>query len=555
MGITVREALRIGELKNAKVIAGEKGLDRIVNYVITMDVPDAAKWIRGNELLLTAAYVFMNNPDMEKTFVYDLVERNCSALAIKPGRFIDKIPPQIIEPANEKNFPIIELPVYVAWHDIVNPIMLEILNKEAGIIKRSFEIHDELMKVALQGGDLAAVAGTLSYLLNCNVFIEDESFNLLSFSNCRGACDALSLEIIKNGRIPLDVIEEMDKKGIFKKIKTFKKPVRVNLRSRDNCYTRVIAPIIIKGEICGYITLIENDSRFGDFDLIAAEQAATIAALEIMKKQAVKQAEGKVKREFFENILAGNINDASQIKSRLKYYGVNFKGDIAVIVIHMNYESALKAEEEDFKGFESVMAPLSHVILRKGEDIIIICSFSDVRTIGKYDEINILCKNISKSLGGIKEIRFGISDFHDDVAKISEGYIEAKRSLELADMLKNGTGSIVFYKDVWIYDFILSCKENENLKKFCDRRLLKLIEYDSKNKEENLLNTLRVYLDCTGKQNMAAEKLFIHRNTLNYRLNKIRGILDCDLNDPSTRLRLEISLKIVNLLNKRIFDS
>ncbi|MDN5311476.1 MAG: PucR family transcriptional regulator, purine catabolism regulatory protein, partial [Thermoanaerobacteraceae bacterium] len=98
------------------------------------------------------------------------------------------------------------------------------------------------------------------------------------------------------------------------------------------------------------------------------------------------------------------------------------------------------------------------------------------------------------------------------------------------------------------YDFILSCKENENLKKFCDRRLLKLIEYDSKNKEENLLNTLRVYLDCTGKHNMAAEKLFIHRNTLNYRLNKIREILDCDLNDPSTRLRLEIGLKIANLL-------
>ncbi|SHM58179.1 Purine catabolism regulatory protein-like family protein [Caldanaerovirga acetigignens] len=76
MGITVREALQIGGLKNAKVVAGEKGLDRRVDFVLTMD--DAAKWIRGNELLLMAAYVFLSNPGMEKTFIYDLVEKNCA---------------------------------------------------------------------------------------------------------------------------------------------------------------------------------------------------------------------------------------------------------------------------------------------------------------------------------------------------------------------------------------------------------------------------------------------------------------------------------------------
>jgi len=474
----------------------------------------------------------MNNPDMEKTFVYDLVERNCSALAIKPGRFIDRIPPQIIEPANEKNFPIIELPVYVAWHDIVNPIMLEILNKEAGIIKRSFEIHDELMKVALQGGDLAAVAGTLSYLLNCNVFIEDESFNLLSFSNCRGACDALSLE------------------GIFNKIKTFKKPVRVNIRSRNNCYTRVIASIIIKGEICGYITLIENDSRLGDFDLIAAEQAATIAALEIMKKQAVKQAEGKVKKEFFENMLAGNIKDTAQIKNRLKFYGINFKGFIAVIIIQMDYESALKLEEEDFKSIESII-PFDlneHILLRKGEEIVIICGISGRGSDERHDKVNKFCKTVAGHLKGVKDIRFGISDFHDDLINISQGYKEAKRSLEIMDILKINMCNTVFYKDVWAYDFILARRENSNLMEFCDKGLFKLMEYDSKNKEENLLNTLRVYLDCMGKHNLTAEKLFIHRNTLNYRLKKIVEVIDCDLNDPSVRLKLEIGLKIVNLL-------
>jgi purine catabolism regulator len=546
----VREALQIGGLKDAKVVAGERGLDRIINFVLTMDVPDASKWIRGNELLLTAGYIFLNNPEMEKTFIYDLVEKNCAALAIKPGRFINTIPLHMIKAAEEKNFPLLELPIYVSWHDIVNPILLEILNKEASIIKRSQEIHHELMKVMLHGGGLDAVADSLSYLLNCAVFIEDESFNLLSCSNYHGTEDELSREIKKAGRLPIDVIEELEKRGILNKVKTYKKPVRVNLKSRIGCFTRVIAPIIIKDEVYGYIVLVENNSRLGDFDLIAAEQAATIAAIEIMKKQAVKQAEGKAKREFFENILTGNIKDTGQINSRLKYYGINLKGDIAVVVIHMNYEDALKVEEEEFKAVESVLASnlKGYVTLRRGEEIIVICSFPDNRTIGKCDKINAMCKTISGNLIGMKEIKFGISDFHDNVANISEGYKEAKRALEFMNLLKNSNSNIVFYKDVWIYDFVLRCSRGENLKKFLDKRLLRLIEYDSKNKEENLLNTLRVYLDCMGKNNLAAKKLFIHRNTLNYRLNKIKEILDCDLNDPSTRLKLEIGLKIVNLL-------
>lgn len=74
------------------------------------------------------------------------------------------------------------------------------------------------------------------------------------------------------------------------------------------------------------------------------------------------------------------------------------------------------------------------------------------------------------------------------------------------------------------------------------------MEWDSKNNDENLLTTLAVYLENMGKCNITSNKLYIHRNTLNYRLNKIKEILDCDIDDPSTRLRLEISLKIADVI-------
>lgn len=540
MGITVREALKIGGLKSARVVAGEKGLDRKIDYVLTIDVPDAAKWIRGNELLLTAAYVFLKNPEMEKKFIYELVEKNCAALAIKPGRFIDAIPPQMIKVAEEKNFPLIELPLDISWHDIVNPIMQEILNKEASRIKRSQEIHNELMKVMIYGGGLNAIVSCLSYILNCPVLIVDESLTLLSFSDYEETKNELS------HKSPLNVIEELQNKGILKKIKNYKKPIRVKIKSIVRYAEAVIAPVIVKDEVYGYIIFLVKDSLLDDLDLIAAEQAAVVTAIEILKMQAVKEAEGKAKREFFENIITGNLRNPQQITSRLKYYGINLKEDIVVIIMCINYRNVLNAEEK-FKIVEKTLESIleGYIVIRRGEEIVIICSFSNDETIGRYDKISNICKVISESLDD-EDIKFGISDFHNDVSDIAEGYKEARKAIELMDLMKNKT-KIAFYKDFWIYDFILNCTGNKELIKFCDKRLLKLLEYDCKNKEENLLTTLRIYLDCMGRHNLAAKKLFIHRNTLNYRLNKIKEVLNCDLNDPSIRLKLEVSLRIIDL--------
>lgn len=551
MGITVREALQIGGLKNAKVIAGEKGLDRIINFVLVMDVPDASKWIRGNELLLTSGYVFKNNPDIFENIILELDEKNCAALAIKIGRFIDTLPDSIIEKANKKNFPIIELPIYISWHDVINPLLLEILNKEVLTIKRSQEIHSEFMKIALNGEGLDEIAKALSYLIKCIVFIEDENFNILAYYYNIPVEDWFK-EIIKAGKLSNEVIEEMEKKGIINQVKTYKKPVLLNVNKEMKGYTRILAPIFVKNEICGYIDVFKNCIDFDKLDLIAIEQATTVATIEIMKKQEIMQAEGKAKKEFFENLLLGNIIDSTEIKKMLRNYNINLRGDIAIIVINMSYENAIKIEKEDFRSITNVLMSYfqqnNFVILRRSEDVILIVGLEE-KNDKKDDKVYSLCKILLKNLGNMNDITFGISDYHANITEISEGYKEAKRTLELMKVLKNKKEKIVFYKEIWIYDFLLNI-DKEKLKKYCDKKLLRVLEYDATNKGEDLFHTLEVFLDCMGRHNLAAEKLFIHRNTLNYRLNKIREILDCDLNDPFIRMKIEIGLKIINLLYK-----
>lgn len=68
----------------------------------------------------------------------------------------------------------------------------------------------------------------------------------------------------------------------------------------------------------------------------------------------------------------------------------------------------------------------------------------------------------------------------------------------------------------------------------------------------SLVDTLREYLACNCNLVRAAERLFVHKNTLLYRMNHIKSILQCDLNDADERLLLMISFKLLERRRARL---
>ena len=71
----------------------------------------------------------------------------------------------------------------------------------------------------------------------------------------------------------------------------------------------------------------------------------------------------------------------------------------------------------------------------------------------------------------------------------------------------------------------------------------KLIDYDKKH-HTDFSETLRVYLEHERSQSKTAAALNLHRNTLTYRLQRIRELLNADLEDPDVRLHLQLSFRL-----------
>ena len=81
---------------------------------------------------------------------------------------------------------------------------------------------------------------------------------------------------------------------------------------------------------------------------------------------------------------------------------------------------------------------------------------------------------------------------------------------------------------------------------FTDRVIGPLVEYDRRHRS-NLVNTIAAYFGHHGNVSQTAEALFIHRNTLLYRLDRIQELTGHDLDQADMRLALHLALKLWQL--------
>ncbi|MGO1468512.1 MAG: PucR family transcriptional regulator ligand-binding domain-containing protein [Tissierella sp.] len=183
MKTTVKDALELGSLNGSKIVAGKKGLDNEIRFINVMEVPDISDWISGYEMILTTAYPYRNNDTGWGKLIEDLKMEKLSAFAIKPDRYIDKIPQEVIDMGNKLNIPILELPLGARFDLIINDVMREIINKDYALIEKSQKIHKDFTDLILSGGGLKEIANILAKLTNAFVMIGDKDENILAESS------------------------------------------------------------------------------------------------------------------------------------------------------------------------------------------------------------------------------------------------------------------------------------------------------------------------------------------------------------------------------------
>ncbi len=244
-----------------------------------------------------------------------------------------------------------------------------------------------------------------------------------------------------------------------------------------------------------------------------------------------------------------NIDD---IIKQANYLGVNLSGKYRIAVLKIFEADQVTGTDEGYLiemrrnikiqvENEFRLHGLNRMMIHSQMDSTVIMFPSDLFS---KELILSLFKNIIKIIKSSYKINIavGIGSAYEYITDLKNSYEEAKNTLNIIKII-NSTDNVYFYEDVGIYSLISQIKNGKFLDSYISEKIGKLIEADTIQDGE-LCKTLETYLDYNCNANATAEVLFVHRNTMRYRLDKIKKILGYDLNDLSVCLELKLAFII-----------
>ena len=125
----VCDLLMLPALREIQVAAGENGLERKVEHVTVMEVPDIKRWLKGNDFLITSFYSVRKSEKEQCDLIRDLSD-TCCCIAVKTGQYVDRLSENVKKAADECGIPLLEIPFAMPYIDIIIHVMNQIFEEE-----------------------------------------------------------------------------------------------------------------------------------------------------------------------------------------------------------------------------------------------------------------------------------------------------------------------------------------------------------------------------------------------------------------------------------------
>lgn len=528
--ITVRKVLEMTTFKDFVILAGKNGIDHVVTSVSVMDAPDIHKWLKGGEILITTGYIMKDDTSKFLNLIKNINEAKAAVLFVKMKRFIDKLPEDVLDLANSLEFPIVSMPINYAFTDVINPVLSVIVNEQARKLQFSENIHKSFTYLVLKGSTSKEIIDTLGNVINCNVAYLDTYYN---------------------------------KKDIFSREEDFRKDI-VNSSFTDLILRYKNYLVRIDGKNYGYIIYLQEktNSEVDEYTEMAIEHAATVLKLDIQKRISYMEIENRHKNQFVHELITNKIKNYDELKNRAMFYDLKFENGIIVVSISIDdLEKNIYSQKNQYvkllentreRIFEICKLEISRdfnnsIFANLGNDIIILLEPEKEEINRFYNQITKVCDEIRKNIKKKYNITttIGVGELKRFIMDAYISYNEAKHAVKLSRILYK-KDKTMFYKDLGVYKLLDAIYDTKEAKQFCESSIGKLRDHDKEFKSD-LVKTLISIKECDWNLKDAAEKMYIHYNTMKYRYKKIEEILNIDLSNSEERFIISITIKLLRM--------
>ncbi|MFD2695217.1 PucR family transcriptional regulator [Sporolactobacillus shoreicorticis] len=537
MPFCVKDVLERPLFQRAALIAGAHGLFREVRWVHILEITHAAPYVSKHDLILTTGIWLKRSVKSGLDYMRQIIDHGTSGLCIEFGTTIDEIPDKIIALCDAYDFPLILFRQPIRFEEITQDIHSFLINQHFGLLKNLEQFSQKQQQLILQSTDIPAILRLLqSYSERQIIYLSTIEANKFYPSVTKEKSDMINA-FCNEKKKAFDHIQETE---IWK--------------MDDTCYL-LIQPVVCFGQVFSCVGMVLHQAHPTEYMKLLIDYTAKAVATVLLRTQFLEEKILSNQNELIQDILSKRIESEEQAQMRMGLPSPNGEKYIfvgGVIEFEHNVIEAgperMEARNQDILVLTRSLLKryqMHHLLMMKNNQIYFICAKERVTAeslTGLYKNVQGLIdgleKYINQALPGLN-FHVGIGKSRTRLSEVWMSFKEAYQVIEISQTVP-AMEKCCFYGNLGVYQ-LLNTVPGPILNEFIHDQLGQLIDYDHKH-HLNLVDTLSMYFKCMGSKGETARKLFIHRQTLYNRLEKIRDILGNDFFEPNRRHCLEMAL-------------
>ena len=394
-----------------------------------------------------------------------------------------------------------------------------------------------LVAVTAAGKGVQSVLDCAYTLVGNPMILIDSSYKLIACN-----ADILSFrediaEQQKRGFVLSENIEEMKKERIYENIRQARYPC-YSVQTRDGVKTGWMnALVYADGMEVAQLGVPEINRSFEAADFEIVHFLCKLLSIELQKSDAFRRNMGLMHSVLLCDLLDGLIPDENTARLRAEQLEWNLGERMCLLTV---FDAASGMFERKARRIaEKVQALFARSRWALFDNrVVFILPREQLEEGGEtLDALKSDLANNGLACAGSAEF--------SALLDARTAYEQTLRSYEIGSRLS--PGEVLFRYEACVCQHIGQLlRENGNLRSFCHPGVLRLAEEESAH-DAKLLSTLRTYLQYPNDPGEAAQKLYIHKNTLFYRMHKIREDYGLNLADGTERLWIQMTLEFLNI--------
>lgn len=515
--ITVRELFLADFFRHSKILAGEKGLDAKISSIYVVDSPFAYEHVTEGTFALTSGFFLVENEELQVTLIEELAKRKAAVLGVDLS-VLKELPEAMRQKADECGLPVFS--VHHRYSDIVEFITSNIFFKNSQEFINKGTIYVRLLESANRNS-LQGVAKNLHQWTGLGTVI----------------IHGQKVYQFPKGFLPEGIMEAQEQWIIEQGDKSI-----YRFRWQDHCWYGM--ELWAENKRDGYIFFWDREQPVDPNNYELLDLAKSICEIEIQKILKEKGDYERQKTRFVTELLQEQP-EYEQAVLTARSLGFELPQSATVFYIYLADEA-----DEDFS-MEAIDA-VEYAFLRNyGKKTLTalydrgIFLLVPSNLAGQEEIANMIWNNLTKAIKQNFYIGVGRTVSYPDY-KVS--YQDAKKAIKMGPRIKNRRQeNIYLFSKLGIYRFLSPENITEETIAFYNDYLKPIKDYDRKNNTE-LLTTLETFIFSGCNWNLTAAKLFVHPNTIRYRIRLIEKMSQVDFKIEEDRFNMSLAIKLAPIV-------